>query len=134
MPTTNNRNFTLTTVDSNVTVNVTYNVVFTAFERHLAGLGMAFQERIRVLGVDPAGSTTGTVLHSFPVQNLPVTDGSGTQTITRNRSISVSRASLQEDPAAGDADEILCRIEIAAVGLPPAEQQQFFTDQSTLLG
>lgn len=134
MPSTNNRNLTLTTVDSDVTVNVTYNAVFSTFERHLAGLGMAFQERIRVLGVDPSGSTNGTVLHNFAAQVLPVTDGSGSLTIARNRSITVPRASLQEDAGAGDADEILCRIEISAVGLPPAEPVVSFTDQENLLG
>lgn len=134
MPTTNSRNLTLTTVDSNVTIKVTYNAVFSAFERHLAGLGLLYQERIRVLGIDPPGSTTGAVLHTFAVQSLPVTNGDSTQTIPRSREITVSRASLQEDSAAGDADEIRCKIEILAVGMPPSVTPAAFTDEVSLLG
>lgn len=134
MPTTSNRQLTLTTVGANVTINVTYNSVFSAFERHLAGLGLLFRERIAVIGVDPAGATTGTVLANFPSPNLAVTDGGASQTIARNVSVTVPRASLQEDPAVGDADEIRCRIRIDSIGLPPAVTADAFTDQETLLG
>ena len=104
------------------------------FERHLAGLGLVFQEQIAVIGVDPAGSTTGTVLTNFPNANLPVTDGGVTQTIARNISKTVTRASLQEDSGLGDDDEIRCRIRIAAIGLPPAVTPDAFTDQEILVG
>lgn len=131
--TTNNRNLTLTTVGQNVTINVTYNAVFTPFERHLADLGMVFQERIRVLGIDPPGSTTGTILSTLPLQNYPVTNGNVQQVIARNRSVTVTRAFLQEDLGLGDADEIRCRIEMVPLGFP-TETAQFFTDQEVLLG
>jgi len=134
MPTTNNRQLTLTTVGTNVTIGVTYNAVFSVFERHLAGLGLVFRERIAVIGVDPPGATTGTVLANFPSPNLAVTDGAVAQTIARNVSMTVTRASLQEDPAVGDADEIRCRIRIEANGLPPAVTPDAFTDQEILLG
>jgi len=134
MPSTDSRNLTLTTVGSNVTINVTYNAVFSPFERHLAGLGLVFQERIRIIGVDPPGATTGTILSTFASQNLPVTDGGVPQVIARNRSMSMSRASLQEDAGLGDTDEIRARIEILAVGLPPSITPAEFTDQETLLG
>ena len=134
MPTTNNRQLTLTTVGANVTINVTYNAVFSVFERHLAGLGLVFRERIAVIGVDPAGATTGTVLTSFPSPNLAVTDGAAVQTIARNVSMTVARAMLQEDPAVGDSDEIRCRIRIEAIGLPPGVTPDAFTDQEVLLG
>lgn len=134
MPSINNRQLTLTTVDDRVTINVTYNAVFSAFERRLAGLGLVFRERIAVLGVDPdKGSTTGSVLHNFPSPNLAVTDGAASQTIARNVSRTVSRDSLQED-LAGDRDEICCRIRIEANGLPPAVTPDAFTDQENLLG
>jgi len=135
MPQTNNRQLTLTTVGSNVTISVTYNAVFTAFERRLAGLGLKFRERIEVIGIDPAGGTAGTVLHSFPVTNYAVTDGDAPQTIPRNDvSKTVTRASLQEDAALGDNDEIRCRIRIQAVGLPSDFTPDEFTDQEILLG
>jgi hypothetical protein len=133
MPSTNSRNLTLTTVDSNVTVNVTYNAVFSQLERHLAAQGLIFRERISVLGVDPSGGTTGTVLHNFSAQNIPVSDGAGNVSVPRNRSITVSRASLQEDVVAGDADEIRARIAIELIGFPTPLADQF-TDQEVLLG
>lgn len=134
MPTTNNRQLTLTTVNADVTINVTYNAVFSVFERHLAGLGLVFQDRIAVIGVDPAGGTTGTVLRNFPSSILAVTDGAAEQTIARNVSMTVPRASLQEDLAVGDSDEIRCRIRIEANGLPPAVTPDRFTDEEILFG
>jgi hypothetical protein len=135
MPRINNRQLTLTTVDNKVTtINVTYNAVFSAFERRLAGLGMVFRERIAVIGVDPdEGSTTGAVLHYFNSTDLAVTDGAASQTIPRNLSMTVSRASLQEDPG-NDRDEIVCRIRIEANGFPPAVTPDAFTDQANLGG
>jgi hypothetical protein len=132
MPTTNNRNLTLTTVGANVTINVTYNAVFSPFERFLAANGLVFQERISTIGVDPPGGFAGTTLNNFPAQNLPVTAGAAPQTIARNRSMTVTRASLQEDAGAGDADEIRCRIEIRVIGMPSTTTD--FTDQEVLLG
>ena len=128
----NNRELTLTTVGANVTVRVTYQAVFTQFERHLASNGLIFRERIAVIGVDPAGSTTGTVLHNFAAANLGVTAGVGPQTINRDRQITVTRASLQEDVGLGDNDEIRCRIRIEPIGMPALVEE--FTDQEILLG
>jgi hypothetical protein len=134
MPRTNNRRLTLTTVGNNVTINVTYNAIFSVFERRLAGLGLVFRENIAVIGIDPAGANTGTVLDSinFENPNLAVTDGAAPQTIPRNVSVTVPRERLQED--ADGTDEIRCRIQIEAVGLPPAVTSDRFTDQETLLG
>jgi hypothetical protein len=134
---TNSRNLTLTREGTNVRVAVTYNAVFSAFERNLAGLGMTFVERISVMGMDPAGSTTGTVLAEFPGQVIPVPAGAGPLSVGRNRQIVLSRAQLDEDahPFLGpeiDADEIRCRIRLQATGLPPAVTPDAFTDQEVL--
>jgi hypothetical protein len=140
MPGTNSRNLTLTPAGGgNFTVNVTYNAVFSAFERNLAGLGMTFVERISTLGVDPPGSTTGTVLAEFPAQVIPVPSGAGPVSVPRNRSIVLTRAQLDEDPSIiigpdFDADEIRCRIRIQSTGLPPAVTPDAFTDQEVLGG
>ena len=128
MPSTNTRVMTLTTVGNNVTINVTYNAVFTAFERHLCALGLLFRERIAVVGVDADGPA---VLANFPSPILAVTDGNGSQTIARNVSLTVPRSELQEDE---DADEISCRIRIDAIGLPPAVTSDAFTTEGSLLG
>ena len=132
MPSTNNRQLTLNTENDQVKITVTYNAVFSAFERRLAALGLVFRERIAVIGVDPdVGGTTGTVLANFPSPNLVVTDGAASQTIARNVFITVPRANLQEDAG---TDEIRCRIRIEANGLPAAVTADAFTDQETLLG
>jgi hypothetical protein len=134
MPTVTSANLTLTTTNGSTEVRVRYVAGFSTFERHLAGLGLIFRERIRVIGVDPPGSTTGLGLHNFPAENIPVTDGNGAQNFNRERFINVPRSSLQEDAGLGDADEIRCRIRIAAIGLPPLETPDIFTDQEILTG
>lgn len=132
MPNTNSRNLTLNTIGADTTINVTYNAVFSPLERFLAANGLVFEERISVIGVDPPGATTGTTLSNFAVQNLPVTAGVVPQTIARNRSLTVTRASLQEDAGLGDNDEIRSRIVIRPVGLP--SEITDFTDQEILVG
>ena len=128
----NSPTLTLTTVGDNVTVKVTYSVVFDRFERFLVGGGMLFEELIEVVGVDPPGSVTGRVLTAFGTRVLPVTAGVEPQTITRNRSIIVTRALLQEDARPGDVDELRCRININPVGMPI--QAAMVTNEKTLEG
>ena len=139
MPTTNSRNLTLIREGANVRVRVNYNVVFSAFERNLAGLGMQFIERISTLGIDPPGSTTGTVLApaEFPAQLITVPPGAGSISLPRFREIVVTRVQLDEDsnillPPDVDADEIRCNIRIQSFGLPPAVTADAFTDQEVL--
>jgi hypothetical protein len=66
-----------------------------------------FQEQIAVIGVDPPGSTTGTVVTSFVSQTLPVTDHAVQQTIAHNRSLTVTRALPHEDTPDAFTDEEL---------------------------
>lgn len=127
-----NPNLNLTFPDvSNVTINVTYNAGINPLERHLGANGLILRERIAVIGVDPPGGTTGALLHNFPAQDLPVTAGGGSQTLARNRSMTVTRASLQED-AGIDSDEIRCRIVIEPLNLPLTIFA--FTNQEILFG
>jgi hypothetical protein len=134
MPTVLNPTLTLTTVNSDTTIDVTYDVEFSEFERNLAADGMRFHHHIDVIGVDPAGSTTGTTLVSFPTSNIPVTQGAGSLVVARNASLTVLRSLLQEDAAAGDSDEIRCKIRIHSVGLPPDFTPDVFTVQRVLVG
>ena len=136
MPNTSERQLTLTNVGTGTDkkVTVTYNAHFTPFERHLAGLGLTFRELIYVMGMDPAGGTTGTILAVFPEVRLQVTDGNTPQTIPRTVSINLSRATLNEDPGTlrPDDDEIRCKILILAAGMPPAVTPDAFTNQVVL--
>ena len=134
MPTTNTRVLKLNRVGANVRIDVSYNVVFSVLERHLAGLGLRFRERISVIGVDPPGATTGTVLPIiFPSSFIAVTDPQPRQ----HASIIVTRAALDEDqhpllPPDLDADEIRCLIQIKAVGLPETITPDAFTNEAVL--
>ena len=126
MPTTNNHNLTLTPsglgAEDNVAVNVRYNVVFSPLERHLAANGLVFQERISVLEIgDPVTRVFFTIL---PRENIPVTAGTTSQTIARNRTMNVQRGDLIDDVGLVNGehrslgDEIQCKIEIIPLGLP----------------
>lgn len=132
-----NPRLTLTRKPGNkVVVDVTYTVFFSKFDRHLVGLGMNFRERIEIIGVDPAGSTTGTVLAQFFPDLIPVTDGEQQLEISRHRFMPVDRRVLDEDtsPVASPdtlPDEIRCRILIDAVDLPPITTE-VFTNQAVL--
>jgi hypothetical protein len=134
MPSVNSAALALITIGQNVTVSVTYNAVFTEFERQLAGLGMTFHEHLDVFGIDPPGSLTGTLLDTFPLASLAVSVGAGTLTVPRSVQMVMARSALQEDTAVGDADEIRVKIRIHAVGLPPEFSADIFTDQEILLG
>ena len=139
MPTTNTHQLTLTRSGGNVKVNVRYNAVFSAFERHLAGLGMKFRERIDVIGVDSPGAATSEILTSFPSPVLTVTDGAATQTIARDVTMTVSRASLDEDSSPFTdpdfrPDQIRCSVRIEALGLPLAVTATAFTNEQELGG
>jgi hypothetical protein len=84
--------------------------------------------------MDPAGSLTGSIITVFPTLNFAVTAGNGTQVIPVSVSRTVTRASLQEDPAVGDNDEIRCKIRIHAIGFPPVFTPDTFTGEQVLIG
>ncbi|NJK65266.1 MAG: hypothetical protein HC789_03110 [Microcoleus sp. CSU_2_2] len=114
-----------------VNIQVTYDAVFSVSERALTTppFNWKFLETIQVVGVDlPLG--TGEILLEkvLPVQEIPVTAGPGSLTVTRIRTVKALRTLLQEDPAPGDADEIRCHIQI----LPVSASE--FTPQQVLAG
>ncbi len=110
-------------------------MTFTPLERHLAGLGLTFQEEIKILGVDPPGGFTGTELPiAFTDLSLPVTDGGTLLSIPRNKSRTVNRSVLQEDTGLGDSDEIRAIVRVKAIGLPPGVTPGAFSDQEVLIG
>ena len=137
MPTTNTHKLSLSRVGDDVEITVQYNAVFSVFERHLAGLGMKFRERIDVIGEDASGPATSAILFSFPSRILAVTDGVAVQTIPRTVSLNVSRVALDEDGRSLlipdlAPDEIRCSVRIEALGLPLAVTPTRFTNQQIL--
>jgi hypothetical protein len=125
-------NLTLTTAGASTTVRVQYSVTFTALEVFLAEHGLTFREAIYAMGIDPPEIGTSRLLYLFPPENIPVPPGTTPLTIARDRSFTVPRRLLQEDPAPGDADEIQCGILIEPLGLPA--EVSAFTDQEILPG
>jgi hypothetical protein len=131
MPSVSNATLNLTTINNDVTIDVAFDVTFTPFERNLADMGMTFDRHIEVEGVDGANST---VVANFPNIGLAVTAGAGSQVIPVATSITVPRSQLQEDPNAGDNDEIRCKIRIHSQGFPPVFTNDFLTNQRVLVG
>jgi hypothetical protein len=134
MPTVENPNLILSTLNNTTTIRVTYNARFTPFERQLAGLGMRWHEHINVFGMDASSEThlLDTEPPLFPRANLAVTVGAGDQVIARDVSQPVTRTSLNEDAAAGDDDEILCRIKIHTEDVPQDFSAELSTPQRSL--
>ncbi len=134
MASVNKRNLTLTKVGTDqIRIDVTYEIAFSRFERNLAELGMIFREAVEVIGVDPPGSTTGRQLHVLAAEKLSVPAVNDGLPLQRNHSLTVSRASLDEDPGTfiADDDEIRCRIRILSIGIP-AVSTDAFTNQQIL--
>ena len=130
MPTTNSRNLEFTNVGINVTIRVTYNVVFSQLERHLAQHGLRFVESIRVIGEDAGTATDQTLLpnNGFPSEFIPVMSVPAGQPILRNRTITVPRSNLRED--IDNVSEIRCQITIRPLGLPTTITA--YTDQESV--
>jgi hypothetical protein len=138
MPRVKNAKLTLPQNGASVIINITYDVVFSEFERHLARLGLAFQDEISLIGVDPPGGTTGFQVLST-LRSIPVSDGVGELSVHRVFSTPFTRNSLDEDPSPFlgpdfDPDEYRGRIRILAIGLPPAVTRDAFTNQEVLGG
>jgi hypothetical protein len=132
MPEVLNANLTLTESEGDVTINVRFAPLFNRFEKELGEMGCEYHSHVEILGMDPAGSLTGTVIPAaqfpqvvFPVNNdLPFVP-------SFNESITVPRSSLQEDTGATDDDELRARIRIHTK-LPPEFTDPVFTDQEVL--
>ena len=123
-------NLTLTETENDVTINVRFTAVFSELERHLGQHGCDFHSHVEAYGMDPAGSLTGTRLAVLPQVDFPVNDSPVGGVFPYNESVTVSRASLQEDPAVRDDDEIRAKVRIHTK-LPP-EYVEMFTDQEVL--
>jgi len=134
MPTVTNQNLTLTTENNSETkLTVTFDVEFNEVERNLVTLGVDWHPHIDIIGYDGPSGETELFRDAFPHTRLPVTAGSGSQTL-RNKSYETtkSRSQLQEDTS-GD-DEIKCYIRMHAGGLPEVYAEPVATTDRTLAG
>ena len=133
MPTVENPDLTLKTVDDTVTIIVDFDGRFSGLERQLAALGMSYHSHVDVVGIDN-GTDVGPTIVSFDHQPFKVTKGSSDQVIHKTLKLKVDRSALQEDPDAGNADELKAKIRIHAPETPVEFTDDVFTDQEVLLG
>ena len=129
MPTITNANLTLTTVNNDVTADVTFDAVFTRLERYLADMGMTFDRHVDIIGVDAGADDRAPRLRP----DQPPRDGRRRASRPSRSSLSLTRPRwfFQEDT---DNDEIGCNIRIHSQGFPPVFTPDFFTVQRVLVG
>jgi len=133
MPTVENANLTLKTVNDTVTIIVDFDGTFSPFEQQLAALGFRYHSHADVVGIDN-GTDIGPTIVSFPTEPFEVTIGSGDQVIHQTLKMKVDRSTLQEDPDTGNADELEVKIRIHAPDTPVVFTDDVFTNQEVLLG
>jgi hypothetical protein len=136
MPSVENVNLTLKTVDDTVTIIVDLDGRFNTLDRQLADLGMTYHTHVDVVGIDN-GTDIGPTIVSFPVDDasgFPVRKGTGDQVLHQTRKLPVDRSKLQEDPDSGNADELKAKIRIHSPQTPVEFTDDVFTDQEVLLG
>jgi hypothetical protein len=100
-----------------VALIVTDEATFGPLERRLAAHGPIVEARMAVVGED-CGSGADVGPRAFPVEAVPVPPGAASLAVRRRRPLRVDRRSLREAPGPVGQDEIGCRIDPAAIGLP----------------
>lgn len=120
MPTVSNVELTLTTINQNgvdsVKITVEYDLGFNTFERQLVGLGLSYDTHVTIHDFDGGDTPGAQILDFYPDRYVPnVTVGNGTQPFHHKESRTVSRSSLQVDPA-GDDVELKAFVRVHANG------------------
>jgi hypothetical protein len=119
MPTVSNVELTLTTISSGgadqVKIKVQYDVEFTTFERQLVDLGLTYHTHVTIHDFD-GGATPGDQILDFSPSDRKVitpTVGTGRVSQTYKENTTVTRSSLQVDPA-GDEVELKAFVRVHA--------------------
>lgn len=110
MPTISNVQLTLTTTSSSggdqVKIKVQYDAAFNTFERNLVDLGLHYHSHVTIHDFD-GGDTPGAQILDFTPDNrkdLTPKVGTGTVTTSYTETVTVTRSSLQVDPANDDVE------------------------------
>ena len=135
MPTVSNVNLTLTTVNTQVTIRVTYDVEFTTFERKLTDLGLSYDTHVTIHDFDGGDTPGAEILDFYPGRYvLPVTSGTGSQDLVRGTSPGrCPGRSLQVDPVGND-DELKAVVRVHANQWLDSFTEDAVSDQEILLG
>ena len=129
MPTVTNANLTLSENNGIVTMTIVFLPTFSNFEKELGSLGCSYDAHDSVHGVDSGVPGADLTAVDIPNQAIPV--GVGLPVLPVVQLATVARTLLQEDPAAGDNDELKVKILIHS-HVPPIFTSDAFTDQEVL--
>jgi hypothetical protein len=129
MPTVTSPNLTLSESNGIVTMTITFIPTFSSFERELAALGCTYDAHYTVHGVD--NGVPGAELTAVDIPNMAMPVIGLPQQLPVVQRVSVARSRLQEDPAAGDSDELKVQIRIHS-HVPPEFTAGVYTDEEVL--
>jgi hypothetical protein len=129
MPTVTSPNLTLSESNGIVTMTIVFIPTFSNFEQELGSLGCTYDAHYTVHGVD--GGVPGAELTAVDIPNMGIPVSRGLPSIPVVQSVRVARTLLQEDPAAGDSDELKVKIVIHS-HVPPEFTDGDYTDQEVL--
>ena len=122
MPTVTSPNLTLSESNGIVTMSITFLPTFSSFEKELAGLSCTYDAHYNVYGFD--NGIQGDELTAVDIApGLPI--------LPVLQVVEVARSFLEEDPAAGNDDELKVMIRIHS-HVPPEYTDGEFTDQEVL--
>jgi len=129
MPTVTNANLTLSENNGIVTMTIVFLPTFSNFEKELGSLGCSYDAHYSVHGVD--NGVPGAELTAVDIPNQAIPVGVGLPVLPVVQVATVARTLLQEDPAAGDNDELKVKI-LIHTHVPPIFTSDAFTDQEVL--
>ena len=129
MPTVTNPNLALSENNGIVTMTITFLPTFSSFEKELAGLGCTYDAHYNVYGFD--NGIQGDELTAVDIPNMPIPVAPGLPVLPVLQVVEVARSFLEEDPAAGNDDELKVMIRIHS-HVPPEYTDGEFTDQEVL--
>jgi hypothetical protein len=129
MPTVTIPNLTLSESNGIVTMTISFLPTFSNFEKELGSLGCTYDAHYTVHGVD--NGLPGAELTTVDIPNSPIPVGRLVPVLPVFQQVEVARSLLQEDPAAGDNDELKVKIRIHS-HVPEVFTPGDYTDQEVL--
>jgi hypothetical protein len=129
MPTVTNPNLTLSESNGIITMTIVFLPTFSNFEKELGSLGCTYDAHYSVHGVD--NGLPGAELTAVDIPNRPIPVNRSLPVLPVVQVATVARSLLQEDPAAGDSDELKVKIVLHS-HVPPVFTDGVYTDQEVL--
>jgi hypothetical protein len=129
MPTVTNPSLALSESNGIVTMTIIFLPTFSNFEKELGSLGCTYDAHYTVHGVD--NGLPGAELTAVDIPNMGIPVSRSLPTLPVVQSVTVARTLLQEDPAAGDSDELKVKIVLHS-HIPEVFTDGTYTEQEVL--